>query len=66
MSLIRSLTWTKEKPTVNGWYWYRSQAYGKVIGKVYNGRVHWNRDSSRIARLVGEWAGPIREPRGSV
>jgi hypothetical protein len=63
------MTWTTEKPTVPGWYWWR-RPYGKReiqtiirvkeykfqpgIVFIYSGR--------RIEDCRGEWAGPLEPP----
>ncbi len=56
-TLPRALTWTKEPPKEQGWYWCRD--YGKYIHIVHVGV-----DLSEYQEIRDvEWAGPISEPR---
>lgn len=59
------MVWTKEKPTVPGWYWLRKHGTGvveireglcsvMVEGDGYSGRIEEFHDFV--------WAGPIPEP----
>ena len=58
------LKWTKEKPTKDGWYWFRHKAFNTYIAKVTCGGTilfgqYFNvKDINNDA----EWAGPIPEP----
>ena len=70
-ALPRRLKWTKEKPTIAGFYWWRLEegcyqhirkvvyvGYTKRwIVSMYNSDVFENLDDND-----GEWAGPIPEP----
>jgi hypothetical protein len=66
------MTWTNEKPTVEGWYWYRDKpgASERVV-ELY----HWQggpklfyREIGRILGMpifhdeAGQFAGPIPKP----
>ena len=69
-------TWTRERPTVPGWYWFRATQGADLQVLCVIERSDWGRDTS--ARLLaydgdaamglvsaiahGEWAGPIPEP----
>ena len=60
--------WTKEKPTKEGWYWWRS---GDIVGihvLEFDGDeggelVCMTTDGDTIEEMGGEWAGPLPEPR---
>jgi hypothetical protein len=57
------LRWSTEKPTVPGWYWYRSLEQSVVVNVdkinkcqlVVNGEGMWKFD--------GEFAGPLEAPQ---
>lgn len=73
---LRELTqpkWTKEKPTVPGWYWYRyreSKNYASPVildnnldyGLRIIRSVFPDLEGRRLDGLCGEWAGPLPEP----
>lgn len=61
--------WTKTRPTVVGWYWWRS-AKGdgeQVVEVVKDGRLlfalfqDYEKDNA-VLSLGGKWAGPIPAP----
>lgn len=66
------MTWTTQKPTKPGWYWYRElevgpkirfprireMTYANGVLMSYSGMTH----PSIVANTEGEWAGPIPEP----
>ncbi len=59
--------WTREQPTVEGWYWYKDQKTPEQPVFVYqttNGSLCelWRGDLQDLDNLRGEWAGPIPEP----
>jgi len=69
----KSLTWTREKPTKDGWYWYKeygnkaslwnldtSREYGLWLKWYYGGTV---RDTEA---MNGTWSGPIPEPEEKI
>lgn len=63
------LTWTKTRPTVIGWYWWR-RAYcdgEQVVEVIKDGRLLFAlfQDSEKdntVRSLGGAWAGPIPGP----
>jgi hypothetical protein len=73
-ALRKQYTWTNEKPTVEGWYWYLEVSSrnmtllymvqvidcdGKMI--AYLG----GEDNSRlVSKMNGNWAGPLVSPEG--
>lgn len=67
-----NLTWTRERPTVPGWWWVRSR-YGKRVTQTImcvkaweDGRLYIYAGKP-VERHDAEWAGPIpqpEEPRG--
>ena len=75
-AFARSLvgTWTTEKPTKPGWYWYRDKdiptqpvyvynAVGGLFVELWNGEIRsFESRSGRWKSMSGQWAGPIREP----
>lgn len=60
------LTWSPEKPTVPGWYWWKGAVSGKVAclpvveqdGLLLAGLHNFH----NVEVMGGEWAGPIPEP----
>lgn len=64
------LTWTKEKPTVAGWYWWRfdktSQKAIMQIGICNDGSLMEFGDNGPMLAAVnfnGQWSGPIPLPK---
>ena len=63
---MSELTWTSEKPTAPGWYWWRSPTDRVMICDVYE----WDYmffvttigEPLRVGGMAGQWAGPIPEP----
>lgn len=65
-------TWSTEKPTHTGWYWYRRDPAGVPIlfysGTVWDHLVDFSDLSEPVAftkehLLEGEWAGPQEPPQ---
>lgn len=62
------MTWTTDKPTVPGYYWYKATEQGPAICDVSNTRVFWaGLDESDSIDLVckaegSQWAGPLQPP----
>jgi hypothetical protein len=60
------MTWTREKPTTPGWYWYQSRPDSTpMIVQIYAEKV-WCAgilDGGPISSLDGKWAGPIESPQ---
>lgn len=66
--------WSKEKPTVAGWYWWRSpqrgdevvyifMAGGKNRKKLYVSYLGLGEAPPLLEHVSGEWAGPLPLPR---
>ena len=64
-------TWTTDKPTQTGWYWYRKDPAGVPIlfysGTVWDHVVDFAGLNEPVAfakdhLLEGEWAGPLEPP----
>lgn len=62
-------TWTKDKPTQPGWYWYRSPRPTLVVVCYIEIGLRDNCVSfaygeryQAMSEMEGEWAGPIPEP----
>ena len=70
---MNKMTWTTEKPTKDGWYWYKDRNFLTTMARIYDFEedeiilVHIPEFKKRfeICDLNGEWAGPIPEPRES-
>lgn len=69
------MNWTKEKPTVEGWYWYHgpfrypsdeAETYMTEVylscGYLIAGRTSDDWDIN-VSELSGEWYGPIEPPK---
>ena len=59
------MTWTTEKPTRPGWYWYRKgekdvqllMDVRKIEGQL---TAHWSNGVSEVIdHMCGEWSGPL-------
>jgi hypothetical protein len=61
------MKWTPAKPTLPGWYWWRTNT---VITRrwVLQGIIHIDGDGycrhegEYVSKLDGQWAGPIPSP----
>jgi hypothetical protein len=66
-----TLTWTREKPTVPGWYWWRgnkqdfAQTTYVQFSEAGNGCVSFTEGQryKPLREVCGEWAGPLAEPK---
>lgn len=68
----RRLRWTREKPTQEGWYWYRDKVTEPIMSLITTldhqlvMNAYRRYQNAFIDRLDGEydeeWAGPIPEP----
>lgn len=58
------MTWTTERPTEPGWYWWRGHPdYNGKIGYLTDSKVIiFPVGSGHIDEMGGEWAGPIQKP----
>jgi hypothetical protein len=71
------MKWTNEKPTVEGWYFYRGTTGPHTVNHTLVVRVSFGdgvrvrkdvalvyegEERYSIDRMPGEWAGPIPEP----
>ncbi|WP_413935987.1 hypothetical protein [Nitrospira sp. BLG_1] len=61
------LVWTRERPTVPGWYWYRDMTtVPRVVSLIQDGYglVVYGIEEycNRLYEVRGEWAGPIPPP----
>src|ERR1700742_3207035 len=63
--------WSTEKPTVQGWYWYRKneQEQSRIVnvyssfGEPFTVTFTGNDRVFELASLSGQWAGPIPMPK---
>jgi hypothetical protein len=69
---MTELVWTKDKPTVPGWYWWRRNGDAQIlevsVGGGRNDRCRlWVRRGDeaaiRVDDLNGDWAGPLDPPK---
>lgn len=58
-----TLKWTKEKPTKNGWYWYKKEEHESIVVFVRLGRVFkiYSQYARGVEGMSGRWAGPLQE-----
>lgn len=71
--MSNNMTWTNDKPTVPGLYWYRCEDCGEVLKTIISLRdpgVHepwvsfaFSDRYQPLAELSGQFAGPIPEPQ---
>ena len=56
--------WTREHPSVPGWYWWRQsrESDPSVVHLFVDYEGLWIADPGFVMRTGGEWAGPIPEP----
>jgi len=65
------MTWTTDKPTVQGWYWQRvGPGIPTGLYHVYRRTGQWvahhvlpNHPVLGVAHMNGEWAGPLEPPQ---
>ena len=64
------LTWTTDKPTKPGWYWYKAWDTRARVVEVVESDLRRRLAVARTEALVDEleedkylWAGPLEEPR---
>lgn len=71
----QGLVWTKERPTVPGWYWYQCCFSRPRIAQImYRGldtdrltaSFAGNEEDEWVEDMVGRWAGPIPIPEEPV
>ena len=61
--------WTATRPTVDGWYWYKTASYPEpyTVRVFYVREKLWGETSGYTRKMEeysgGEWAGPIQPPR---
>lgn len=70
------LVWTKEPPTVPGWYWYTQSDFSRprIVQLMYRGldtdrltaSFAGNEEDEWVEDMVGRWAGPIPMPEEPV
>ena len=62
--LETNMTWTTEKPTKSGWYWWRRRGDPFVLSVVeIEGQLFANGASvEELTDHDGEWSGPLEEP----
>jgi hypothetical protein len=56
------MTWTTEKPTVPGWYWYREIEGEPEILAIYKDNGQLLISGIGLQEFPGEWAGPLKPP----
>jgi len=62
-ALPRRLRWTRERPTKEGWYWYKHDDGQRIIGRLFHGGLHFpGGNFNSLKDMPGEWAGPIPVP----
>jgi hypothetical protein len=61
------MTWTSNKPTKPGWYWWRK---GRLCGVrevkywfTFNSHGLYMTGRGYVQHLDGEWAGPLNPPK---
>lgn len=68
----QGLVWTKEPPTVPGWYWlYEESSPSRPVEVVPFGpegimHIHGYTEMQPVASIMGRWAGPIPMPEEPV
>lgn len=59
--------WTREKPTVAGWYWWRRDQHAlpgvaivcSDLSGYYMNRTGYNSTFDHVDDVIGEWLGPL-------
>jgi hypothetical protein len=57
------MTWTTQKPTVPGWYWYREIEGEPEILSIYKDNGQLLISGIGLQEFPGEWVGPLESPR---
>jgi hypothetical protein len=66
------MTWTTQKPTRPGWYWYRDLPFRTEfvvnVCELVTGELFASADGfdQYVERLSGEWAGPLEVPHDAL
>ena len=56
------MTWSKEKPTVPGYYWYRN-SYRLDVARITGLSAHFTTGLTvSLEHVNGEWSGPLEPP----
>lgn len=66
--MVITMTWTSEKPTVPGWYWWKDKDGKQAkfnVGPGDLGLWLWYRDGFGWVPIpsYGEWSGPLKPPK---
>ena len=59
---MTDMRWTRERPTVSGWYWVRHRGAG--MNKLCPVRIEWVFKGDDDPRRDLQYAGPVPEPVG--
>lgn len=63
---MTKLTWTTEKPTEAGWYWYKTPNHQRAVIGYLRSSLHWELGDqlhlSHPAFDGSTWSGPIPAP----
>lgn len=71
MDVSTFFTWTNNKPTEEGWYWYTGKNWSRSICiEVFRDAHMWCASETRLDKrqwqaidnMDGQWAGPIPDP----
>jgi len=56
------MSWTTQKPTVPGWYWYRELEGEPEILSIYKDDGQLVISGIGLQEFPGEWTGPLEPP----
>lgn len=57
--MVSAMTWTTEKPTVPGWYWWRNKTRMDIFQVRQIDIDIWD----DVPHAPAEWAGPLEPPK---
>ncbi len=61
------MKWTREVPTVAGWYWWREKSGAPpttLLLEMQDGEMHCMTWEDAPEDMGGEWYGPLEVPHG--
>jgi hypothetical protein len=62
-ALPPAMTWTTEKPTKAGWYWYHCDGQDDKIVVYVDKNMVVEQGAWHVSEITGQWCGPLEPPQ---